>query len=162
VGDFEAGLEERLLAAKLKHHQTAARADECFAAHRTDFERLRVARVVTDRDDLARELASQIRDEGRDLEGVAREHGLPVARGRLFRRDLPGPLAKALATAQPGELVGPVGAPEGFALLVIEECGPAEMDSATRQRIQDELFGGWLARRMQQATFEPGILRASG
>ena len=54
VGDFEASLEERLLAAKLKHHQTAARADESFAAHRTDFERLRVARVVTGRDDLAR------------------------------------------------------------------------------------------------------------
>jgi putative peptide maturation system protein len=162
VGDFEAGLEERLLAAKLKQHQTAAQADESFAAHRTDFEQLRVARVVTDRDDLARELASQVRDEGRDLEGVAREHGLPVDRRRLFRRDLPGHLAEALATAQPGELVGPVGAPEGFALVVIEECRPAELDSATRQRIQDELFGGWLAGRMQQATFEPGILRASG
>jgi hypothetical protein len=107
VGDFEAGLEERLLAVKLKHHQTAAQADESFAAHRTDFEQLRVARVVTDRDDLARELTSQVRDEGRDLEGVAREHGLPVTRRRLFRRDLPGHLAEALATAQPGELVGP-------------------------------------------------------
>jgi hypothetical protein len=158
VGDFEAGLEERLLAAKLKHHRTAAPADESFAAHRTDFERLRVARVVTGRDDLARELASQVRDEGRDLEDVAREHGLPVARGRLFRRDLPGPLAKALATAQSGELVGPVGAPEGFALLVIEECRPAELDSATRQRIQDELFESWLAARMKEATFDPGAL----
>ena len=162
MGNFETGLEERLLAAKLKHHQTAVQADESFAAHRTDFEQLRVARAVTDRDDLARELTSQVRDEGRDMEGVAREHGLPVDRRRLFRRDLPVHLAAALAKAQPGELVGPVGAPEGLALLVIEECGPAEMDSATRQRIQDELFGGWLARRMQQATFEPGILRASG
>jgi putative peptide maturation system protein len=156
VGDFEAGLEERLLAAKLKQHQTAAQADESFAAHRTDFEQLRVARVVTDRDDLARELTSQVRDEGRDMEGVAREHGLPVARGRLFRRDLPGPLAEALATAQPGELVGPVGTPEGFALLLIEECRPAELDSATRQRIQDELFEGWLAARMKEASFDPG------
>ena len=158
VGDFEAGLEERLLAAKLKQHQTAAQADESFAAHRTDFERLRVARVVTGRDDLARELASQVRDEGRDLEGVAREHGLPVDRRRLFRRDLPVHLAAALAKAQPGELVGPVGAPEGFALLLIEECRPAELDSATRQRIQDELFEGWLAARMKEATFDAGAL----
>ena len=121
-----------------------------------------LARLLGERDDLARELASQVRDEGRDLEGVAREHGLPVDRRRLFRRDLPVHLAAALAKAQPGELVGPVGAPEGLALAVIEECRPAELDSATRQRIQDELFGGWLAGRMQQATFEPGILRASG
>src|SRR5262249_59492509 len=71
VGDFEAGLEERLLAARLKHHQTAAQADESFAACRTDLERLQVAQVVVGSDDLARELASQVQDEGRDLEEVA-------------------------------------------------------------------------------------------
>ena len=112
--------------------------------------------MVTGRDDLARELASQVRDEGRDLEGVAREHGLPVTRRRLFRRDLPGPLAKALATAQPGELVGPVGTPEGFALVVVEERRPAELDAATRQALQDELFDAWLAGWMNQATFDLG------
>jgi hypothetical protein len=35
AGDFETGLEERLLAAKLKHHQTAAQAVESFSARRT-------------------------------------------------------------------------------------------------------------------------------
>src|SRR5262245_38517671 len=42
VADFQAGLEERLLAAKLRQHQTAAQADEYFSARPTDFERLRV------------------------------------------------------------------------------------------------------------------------
>src|SRR5262245_2521661 len=152
--DFAAGLEERLLAAKLNQHQTAARADESFAARRTDFERLRVAQVLVDREDLARELASQIRDEGRDLEEVAREHGLPVARHRLFRKDLNGPLAEPLASAAAGELVGPVATPEGFALAVAEERRPAELDVATRQALQDELFGDWLAGRMSQATVD--------
>jgi hypothetical protein len=155
--DLEATLEERLLASKLKQHQ-ATQADEYFSTHRKDFDQLGLATLLVGREDLARELASQVRDEGRDLEGVAREHGLPVARGRLFRKDLPGPLAEALATAQPGELVGPVGAPEGLALLVIEECRPAELDSATRQRIQEDLFEGWLAARMKEATFDPGAL----
>jgi parvulin-like peptidyl-prolyl isomerase len=84
-----------------------------------------------------------------------------VARERLARKDLAGPLAEALAAAQPGELVGPVGMPEGFALIVLEERRPAELDSATRQRIQDELFEGWLAARMKEATFDPGALGAS-
>jgi len=70
AGDFESGLEERLLAANLKHHQTAAQAVESFSARRTDFERLQVAQVLVDRDDLALELASQVQDEGRDLEEV--------------------------------------------------------------------------------------------
>ena len=155
AADFEAGLEERLLAAKLKHLQTAARADESFAARRTDFERLQVAQVLVGRDDLARELASQVQDEGRHLEEVARENGLPVARRLLFRKDLGGPLAGPLASAGTGELVGTVATPEGFALVVVEERRPAELDAATRQRIQDELFDAWLAGRMNQATFDP-------
>src|SRR5262249_52301303 len=82
VDDFETGLEERLQAAKLKHHQTAAKADESFSARRTDFEKLQFVQVLVGRDDLARELASQVQDEGRDLEEVARAHGLPVVRHR--------------------------------------------------------------------------------
>src|SRR5262245_17521307 len=154
VGDFEAGLEECLLAARLKHHQTAAQADESFSARRTDFERLQVAQVLVGREDLARELASQVRDEGRGLEEVAREHGLPVARYLLFRKDLGGPLAGPLANAGAGELVGPVATPEGFALAVVEERLPAELDGAARQAIQDELFDAWLAGRLNQATFD--------
>jgi hypothetical protein len=154
VGDFETGLEERLLAAKLKHHQTAAKADESFSARRTDFEKLQFVEVLVGRDDLARELASQVQDEGRDLEEVARAHGLPVVRHRLFRKDLGGPLAEPLASAGTGKLVGPVATPKGFALMVVEERLPAELDAATRQALQDELFNAWLAGRMNQATFE--------
>src|SRR5947208_1663275 len=64
--DFEAGLEERLLAARLKQHQTAAGADGHFSAGRKDFDQLRLATLLVGREDLARELASQVRDEGRD------------------------------------------------------------------------------------------------
>jgi hypothetical protein len=152
--EFQAGLEERLLAAKLKQHLTAAPADEYFSARQTDFERWRVAQVVVGRDDLARELASQVRDEGRSLEEVAREHGLPVIRHLLFRKDLSGPLAEPLASAAAGELVGPVATPKGFALVLVEERLAAELDAATRQRIQDELFDNWLAGWMNQATFD--------
>src|SRR5262249_6436493 len=156
VDDFETGLEERLLAARLKHHQAAARADESFSARRTDFERLQVAQVLVGRDDLARELASQVQDEGRDLEEVARAHGLTVARRLLFRKDLSGPLAGPLVSAGVGELVGPVATPKGFALVVVEERRPAELNGATRQALQDELFDAWLAGRMNQATFDLG------
>jgi parvulin-like peptidyl-prolyl isomerase len=151
--DFAARLEGRLLAAKLKQHQTADRADEYFSARRTGFERLCVAQLLVGRDDLARELASQVRDEGRGLEEVAREHGLLVVRHRLFLQDLNGPLAEPLASAGAGELVGPIATPEGFALIVVEERRPAELDAATRQRIQDELFDHWLAGRMSEATY---------
>jgi parvulin-like peptidyl-prolyl isomerase len=153
VDDLEVDLEEHLLASKLKQHQ-AAQADEYFSTHQKDFDRLGLRCVLVEREDLARELASQVRDEGGSLEDVAAAHGLSVARGRLFRKDAPRPVAEALAAAKPGELVGPVATPEGFALVVVEERRPADLDAATRQRIQDELFDGWLAGRMSQATFD--------
>jgi len=131
--------------------------EEHFSARRAGLEQLWLAVVLVERDDLARELASQVRDEGRDLEDVAREHGLPVARHQVPRNALVGPLAEALAPAKTGELVGPVGTPEGFTLVVVEERRPAELDAATRQRIQDELFDRWLADRMKEASFDLSI-----
>jgi parvulin-like peptidyl-prolyl isomerase len=154
VAEFEAGLEELLLAAKLRQHLTAGQADEYFAAHRAEFELLRLAQVSAERDEVARELASQVRDEGRRLEDVAREHGVPAAHHWLLRQDLHGPLAEALADAATAELVGPVATAEGFALAVIEERRPAELDVAARRRIQDELFESWLADQMKEATFD--------
>jgi len=154
VDDFEAGLEDGLLAARLKQHLTGPRVEEHFSAHRAGLEQLRVSVVFAGRDDLARELLSQVRDEGRDLADVAREHGLPADRRRLVFEELGGSLASALAAAAPGELVGPVETPEGFALVAVEERRPAEPGPATRQRIQDKLFVTWLTARLAEATFE--------
>jgi len=151
--DFEAGLEEDLLAARLRQ-QPSAGVEAYYASHQEEYQLLRLGLLLVEREDLAWELASQVRDEGLDLEEVAREHGLPVVHRRLLCRDLGGPLAEALASTQPGELVGPVGTPEGFTLVVIEERRPAELDPALRQRIQDELFDNWLAGRMKEATFD--------
>src|SRR5262245_57884345 len=95
VDEFEAFLESRMLAARL--HLAAGQVEAHFAAHQPGHERLRLAEVHVGRDDLARELASQVRDEGRDLGAVAAEHGLPVSRRQLLRQELGEALAAALA-----------------------------------------------------------------
>jgi parvulin-like peptidyl-prolyl isomerase len=161
LDDFEAGLEEHLLAARLRQQQSAG-VEAYFATHREDYERLRLALLVVGRDDLARELASQVRDEGRDLDAVAAEHGLPVIRPELLRKELGEALAAALAAAKDGEVVGPVATPEGFALVQIEERHEPVLGPAIRQRLQDELFEGWLAAQLGQATLDNSILGAAG
>jgi hypothetical protein len=160
--DFEAGLEESLLVAKLRQKQSADGFEVYFATHQADYERLRVALLVVPRDDLARELASQVRDEGRDLEGVAEEHGVPVVRRQLFRKDLGEALAAALATAKIGEVVGPVTTPQGFALVQIEERHEPVLDPALRQRIQQELFDRWLADATRGATLDLAAVGTAG
>jgi hypothetical protein len=157
LADFESSLEHGLLAARLKQHLTGPQVDEYFSAHRAGLEQLRLSVVFASRDDLARELASQVRDEGRDLGAVARDHGLSVAQRRPRFADLSAPLAAALAAAAPGELVGPVETPQGLALVVVEERRPAELGPATRQRIQDTLFARWLSTRLAEAPSPLGM-----
>jgi hypothetical protein len=154
VNDFMASLEHDLLAVKLRQHLTAARVEGHFAAHRTGYERLRLAQLCVGRDDLANELASQIREEGRDLDAVAGEHRIPLVRGEWFRKELAIPLAEALASAGAGQLVGPVVTPQGFVLVLVEEREPAKLDAAARQHIENELFTAWVTERMRSVKID--------
>src|SRR5262249_6722117 len=147
VDDLQANLEHDLLAAKLRQHLTAARIEGHFTAHQAGYERLRLAQLCVGRDDLANELASQVREDGRDLDAVAGEHRVRLVRGESFRKDLATPLAEAVAADGPGQLVGPVATAQGFILVLVEERQPAALDPATRQQIENELFTAWLAER---------------
>jgi hypothetical protein len=151
VDDFESGLEEDLLAAKVRQHVTADEVDRHWQASQAGYERLRLALVMVGREELAREVATQVRDDGRELPDVAREHNLAWYRGERFRKELGGPLAEALASADVGQLVGPVDTARDFTLAVIEERRPAELDKPTRQLIENELFEVWLAERLKHA-----------
>jgi hypothetical protein len=155
--DFEAALEQDLFAVKLRQHLTGSAVDGHFAAHQAGFECLTVAQVLVPREDLARELASQVREEGRELADVAGEQGLQLVRGQWFRKGLADPLASAGS----GQLVGPLATPKGFVLAVVEEVRPAELDTATRRHIQDEMYQGWLTGRMREAIINLPLAGAS-
>src|SRR5262249_32785109 len=112
--------------------------------------------------DLARELATQVRDEGRDLDAVAAEHGLPVIRRLLLRKELGEALAAALAAAKDGEVVGPVAMPEGIALVRIVERHVPVLDPAIQQAIQQELFEKWLADATREAALDLAVVGTAG
>jgi hypothetical protein len=150
------------LAAKLKQHLGAAGVEAHFATHQADHERLRVGMLLGEREDLARELASQVRDEGRDLDAVAAEHGLPVLRRQLLRKELGEALVSALAAAKDGEVVGPVATPQGFALVQIKERHEPVLDPAIRQAIQQELFDRWPADAIREAALDLAVVGTAG
>lgn len=161
VDQFEAGLLETLLADKLRKQLTATGVESHFAEHSAEYEQLRVTLLIVGREELARELASQVRDEGRELESAALEHGLAVMPRLMFRKELDSPLAQALDAAGDGQLVGPVGTPKGFALLQARDRRAPELDGHTRKRIEQELFAAWLDSHMRQAKIELGNLGKS-
>lgn len=159
--DFEAGLEESLLVGKLRKQRSAAGVEVHFATHQSDYQRLRLALLVAPRDDLARELASQVRDEGRELDAVAAEHDLPVTHRELFRKELGGTMAAALAAAKDGELAGPVATPQGFTLMQIQARQEPVLDPPLRRVIEQELFQKWLAESTKEASLDLSIVRTA-
>jgi hypothetical protein len=152
VDDFEAMLEDDLLGPRLKQHLTDGRVEEYFSAHRTVLEQVLLTTVFAGRDDLAAELASQVRDEGRDLGEAAREHGLTAIERWRSLGELGGALEWAVAGAAVGDLVGPVETPRGLALVVVHERRAAELTPDLRRRIQDTLFAEWMSARLVGAT----------
>lgn len=162
VDDFQSTLEYELLAAKLLRHLTADRIEEHFAAHQAGYEQMRIAQLCVGRDDLARELACQIREEGRDLAAVAVEHGIRLAHRESYYRDLASPLAESLASAKPNELIGPIATAQGFLLVVVEDRRPAALDSSLRQHIEAELFMSSVSAQVREATISLDGMREKG
>jgi parvulin-like peptidyl-prolyl isomerase len=107
-------------------------------------------------------LASQVRDEGRDLDAVAAEHGVPVGRPQLLRQELGEAQAGALAAAKDGEVVGPVATPQGFALARIAQRHEPVLGPAIRQAIQQELFDRWLANATREAALDLSVVGTAG
>jgi hypothetical protein len=71
VDDFESAVEQDVLGAKMRQYLSGAEADGHFAAQQAGLERVRLTLVLAPREDLARELVAQIREEGRDLARIA-------------------------------------------------------------------------------------------
>ena len=165
VQDFEAALESDLLIEKLKDHLTRDRIAGHFADHRDSYARVRLRQIVVAREDLARELLSQLQ-EGREFAQVARQHSQHPsgseggAVGEVFRRQLPAEIADAVFAARSGEVVGPLATPQGFLLLLVEEVRPAELDPQTTAAIRQELFEAWLNEQLSNITITYPLLDA--
>lgn len=161
---FEAALEQEVLLEKLKRHVTEPLIAERFASRLDDHDRLGLILLVLPHEELAREILTQVVEEGADLGDLARRHSQHPSRsdggrvGPLFRSRLPGPLGEALAGVPVGTLVGPIKAAEGFYVVRLEELAPGTLDATTRAVLVEELFDEWLQDRLGQAAFSAPIL----
>jgi putative peptide maturation system protein len=161
VVDLEDALERELLVAKFKDHLTCDRVAAHFAAHAADYASARLRLIVVAREDLARELLSQVREEGRDFADLAREHSQHPSRpaggdaGTVLRRHLPRQLGDAVFAARAGAVVGPLPSPQGFQLTLVEATAPAELNEELAALIRQELFDAWLREQLarQQPVF---------
>lgn len=166
--DFEASLESHLLLGKLRAQVASPeRVTERFKARTADYDLIRLRRIVVAREDLAREIVTQVQEEGSDFAALAGQHSLHRSRkqdgavGVVYRCQVePPPVREASAAAKAGDLVGPVAAGEGFHLVLVEELSPGELNLATAALIAQQLFQEWLADKLAAAPFSAPLLDA--
>lgn len=150
--DFEAVLKHDLLIEKLKDHLTHDQIANHFAAHGFRYDRIVLRQIVVPREDMARELLTQLH-EGAAFKGLARQHSahtVGAAAEIVLRGQLSEEIAAPLFAAETGSIVGPIAMPGGFRLFLIEACQRAELDVETRALIRAELFNAWLQERLRE------------
>jgi hypothetical protein len=156
VDEFEASLERKLAIRKLKSRFTDDDVAERFKSHEGDYARAQLRQILVEREDLAKELLSQIRDDGRDFGELAASHSIHAsaprggALGVLFRAQLPAATGQAVFNAPEGSIVGPIATPDGFCLLRVERLLPPTLDEPTGSLIREQLFQQWVAKLLAE------------
>jgi len=157
--DLEAGLHRAMRFEKMM--QTIAppeRVERYFTQHRARFDRARLSRIVVAKEGVARELLTQLQEDGKDFAEAARQNGVDrrskEASGRIgivSRKRLPPAVEQAVFTAKPGQVVGPFPVGQSYQLIKVEEILPGLLTAPVRELLRRELFRRWL-REQAQAT----------
>jgi parvulin-like peptidyl-prolyl isomerase len=99
--------------------------------------------------------------EGADFFSLARQYSIDESTrlaggfvGRIERTQLPQAIAAHAFGAIPGTIAGPFEIDKKFYVVKIEEVYPAELNEATRARIEGILFEEWLSLRRKQANVQ--------
>jgi hypothetical protein len=115
---------------------TPAAVERVLSAHRLDWTRVRCRLLRTPDAGVAAEAALCVREDGRDLAGVAAAAELDVADERLYLSDTA--LGPRLTGAHVGELVGPVAVGSEHVLALVTEREPPSLeDPDTRARARE-------------------------
>jgi hypothetical protein len=122
------------------------------AAHRLEWIQLDCRLVTFAAEDVAREAALCVREDGQDLAEVAAETSSALVEGRFFLEDLGVSVRDALLAASPGELLGPLAVDGEFALATVaEKVMPSAGDPEARRRAEERLVEAAVARQTDRS-----------
>jgi putative peptide maturation system protein len=158
---LERYVSDEALVAKLRERVTAGHVVSYLATHRAEFDTARIARIDFADEAEARGAAEQIRAgeidflaaAGRRLSEADDRPEAAAAFAVVPRGQAPAGWDAVFAAA-PGELVGPLPAGDGFAVVRVLAVTPAEEGERTRHAVEKRLFQCWLDERRTAATVE--------
>lgn len=161
--DFRYQIAAGLKTEKLKAEVTAPKLEEYFNANKALLDQVVLSRIVVADKDIALTLKNQILEQSSRFELLAREHSLTDDRllngmmGVVRLGQVPEQLQQFVATARPGELIGPLEIDGRYALLRVEQFLPACLEGQLKRELQDQLFEQWLQEKAQKLTIKMHI-----
>lgn len=146
---------------KFADQVTRNKVEKYFAENHTRFDRAHLRHIVVDKDGIARELLSQIVEEGADFADLARQHSLDQRTraiggdlGIVSRTALPPVVAAAVFTARNGDILGPLKNAGAYLLMKVEDIFLGQLDGPTTATIQQILFREWVAEQVHNGKVE--------
>ncbi|MEG4087960.1 peptidylprolyl isomerase [Microcoleus sp. Pol12B4] len=158
--EFRHQIIARLKIEKLKAEVTAPKLEEYFKANKALLDQIILSRIVVAAKDFALSLRSQILEDSNRFESLAQEHSLTDDRlvkgimGPISLGQIPELIRESVATATPGELIGPLEIDGRYTLLRVEQFLPVFLEGSLKQQLQEQLFDQWLQEKAQKMTIK--------
>lgn len=140
---------------QLKNEVTSERVEQYFNENKPLFEQAVLSRIVLADRAKAEELKRELTENGADFATVAREHSQTNDRlyngmmGSVAISQLPPQVRDALASAQPGDIVGPVEFEGRHSILRLEERIAPTLEGQLKRQLQEQFFEQWWQSKLQ-------------
>ncbi len=142
--------------ARFKEQTWGGQVESHFLQRKTQLDRVLYSLIRTKDASLAQELYFRLKDDEVSFAELAKTYsaGQEAQTGGLIgpvELSVPHPtLGRLLSVSQPGQLWAPTPIGEWYVIARLEKFLPIQFDKATRSRMLDELYKGWLQQQLQQ------------
>jgi parvulin-like peptidyl-prolyl isomerase len=149
VLSVQEGIDSMLIRNKIRNGIPDSEVQAYYAEHQLEFETVTLYSIRVDNEDKAKELLSQINEEGANFHVLAMEHSqdedtrhLGGHVGKLGRSQVTGAVEAAVFKAKPGTVIGPVKTDHGwnlFKVAAVNKPGVADAASQIRLALMEQL-----------------------
>jgi PPIC-type PPIASE domain len=155
--DWSEGIKISLLSKKLKDRLFGANLDIHYISNRDNYRRVALSQILVLEQPEALKIVQALQERHESFCALAlqyskgkrsQENGGFV--GVRFLTELPPDLARAIAGAAEGEVIGPIQTKLGYHILRVEQWFPAELNESVRDQILEYLFQNFLQTQRSQ------------
>ncbi|MBI2275948.1 MAG: peptidylprolyl isomerase [Dechloromonas sp.] len=163
LDEFESFITESLYEEKMMEKVCSERAvNEYFKLNSPRFDSIEVSHIIVDKEGMAKELLSVLREDPESFAEMAREHSIADTReqggliGKVLRGSLKTDVEAKVFNASNGDLLGPFPSADHslYEIFMVNAKHPARLDEDVAAEVRRLLREEWLLARAQEHIIE--------